>query len=72
MVKANKQTTDTAAEMKEMRALIERLFAELNARQDKFDEALLELKASIESLKVQGNGGKGVESAMNALSALQV
>ncbi|KAM3319414.1 hypothetical protein P3S67_006614 [Capsicum chacoense] len=71
MVKANKQTTDTAAEMKEMRALIERLFAELNARQDKFDEALLELKASIESLKVQGNGGKGVESAMNALSALQ-
>ncbi|KAM3247317.1 hypothetical protein P3L10_009084 [Capsicum annuum] len=59
------------AEMKKMRALIKRLFAELNARQDKFDEAILELKASIESLKDQENGGKGVKSAMNALSALQ-
>ncbi|KAM3381420.1 hypothetical protein P3S68_006993 [Capsicum galapagoense] len=57
--------------MKKMRALIKRLFAELNARQDKFDEAILELKASIESLKDQENGGKGVKSAMNALSALQ-
>ncbi|KAF3657784.1 hypothetical protein FXO37_14747 [Capsicum annuum] len=60
------------AEMKKMRALIKRLFAELNARQDKFDEAILELKASIESLKDQENGGKGVKSAMNALSALQL
>ncbi|KAM3319413.1 hypothetical protein P3S67_006613 [Capsicum chacoense] len=60
------------AEIKKMRALIKRLFAELNARQDKFDEAILELKASIESLKDQENGGKGVKSAMNALSALQV
>lgn len=47
-----------------MRALIERLFGELNARLDKFDQAILQLKESIESSK----GGKAVESALNASS----
>nr|XP_009609902.1 uncharacterized protein LOC104103685 [Nicotiana tomentosiformis] len=51
MVKGNKQTTNTAMEIREMRALIERLFGELNARQDKYDITIQELKESIDSLK---------------------
>ncbi|XP_060206440.1 uncharacterized protein LOC132634165 [Lycium barbarum] len=68
-----KRSTNTAAEIKEMRALIEKLFSELNARQDKldrslselharqekFDQSLSELKQSIESSRAQE------ESAMN-------
>ncbi|KAF3657783.1 hypothetical protein FXO37_14746 [Capsicum annuum] len=72
MVKRNKQTTNFAAEMKEIRVLVERLFAELNARHDKFDQAIVELKACIESLRAHENGEKGVESTINALSALQL
>ncbi|XP_059304514.1 uncharacterized protein LOC132056373 [Lycium ferocissimum] len=53
MVKGNKQTTNTATEIKEMRALIEKLFGELNARQDKFDQTISELKESIQSSKAQ-------------------
>lgn len=64
MVKGKQQSTNTATEMREMRALIERLFGELNARLDKFDQAILQLKESIESSK----GGKAVESALNASS----
>lgn len=66
MVKGNKPTTNTATEMKEMRTLIEKLFGELNARQDKFDQSISELKQSIESSKSQE---KGVEAAMNASSS---
>ncbi|MCD7449798.1 hypothetical protein HAX54_001535 [Datura stramonium] len=50
----------------EIRALIDRFFGEVNARMDKFDQTILELKEKIESSKAQGEGGKGVEFAMNA------
>ncbi|MCD7449799.1 hypothetical protein HAX54_001536 [Datura stramonium] len=70
MVKGNKQTTnDAASESHEIRALTDRLSGEVNARLDKFDQTILELKQKIESSKAQGEGGKGVESAMNAASA---
>nr|XP_016439309.1 PREDICTED: uncharacterized protein LOC107765204 [Nicotiana tabacum] len=57
------QTTTTAMEMREMRALIETLFRELNARQDKFDQTIQQLKEYIESSTAQE------KPAMNASSA---
>lgn len=50
MFKGNKKITTAAMEMTEMRALIEKLFGELNARLEKFDQTIQEMK---ESLQVQ-------------------
>ncbi|KAG5617732.1 hypothetical protein H5410_017556 [Solanum commersonii] len=76
MVNGNKQIADTvAAEMRVMRALMERLFGELNSRLDKsdarlekFDEQILELKKCIESSRDQEKGEKMIEAAMNPSS----
>ncbi|KAH0762004.1 hypothetical protein KY290_018077 [Solanum tuberosum] len=76
MVNGNKQIADTvAAEMRVMRALMERLFGELNSRLDKsdarlekFDEQILELKKCIESSRDQEKGEKMIEAAMNRSS----
>ncbi|OIS97434.1 PREDICTED: uncharacterized protein LOC109233809 [Nicotiana attenuata] len=72
MANENKQTTTTAMEMKEMRALIGRLFGVLRDRQDKSDQAILELKETVKSLKNQLKGKGDFEPekpAVNASSA---
>ncbi|KAH0689906.1 hypothetical protein KY289_017264 [Solanum tuberosum] len=77
MVNGNEQIADTvAAEMRVMRALMERLFGELNSRLDKsdarlekFDEQILELKKCIESSRDEEKGEKMIiEAAMNPSS----
>ncbi|XP_075083266.1 secreted RxLR effector protein 161-like [Nicotiana tabacum] len=48
MFKGNKKITTAAMEMTEMRALIEKLFGELNARLEKFDQTIQEMKESLQ------------------------
>ncbi|XP_009631409.1 uncharacterized protein [Nicotiana tomentosiformis] len=65
----NKQTTTTAMEMKEMLALIGRLFGVLRDRQDRSDQAILELKETVESLKNQLKGKGDFEPQKRAVNA---
>ncbi|OIT19916.1 hypothetical protein A4A49_46336, partial [Nicotiana attenuata] len=72
MANENKETTTTAMEMREMRVLIGKIFGVLRDRQDKSDQAILELKESVESLKNQQKGKEAFEPekpAVNASSA---
>ncbi|XP_015068945.2 uncharacterized protein LOC107013581 [Solanum pennellii] len=76
MVKRYKQIIDiVAVQMGEMRALMERLFGELNVKLDKsdarlkkFDEQILELKKCIGSFMDQEKGKKMIQVAINPSS----
>lgn len=51
-----------------MCALMEKIFGELNVRQEKFDHTILELKKFIESSSDQDKGKKMIEVVMIPLS----
>ncbi|XP_016456606.1 uncharacterized protein LOC107780574 [Nicotiana tabacum] len=68
MADENKETTTTAMEMKEIRALIGRIFGVLRDRQDKSDQAILELKETVESLKNQLKGTDAFEPEKPAVN----
>ncbi|XP_009777414.1 uncharacterized protein LOC107793624 isoform X1 [Nicotiana tabacum] len=69
MANESKETTSTAMEMREMRALIGRIFGVLRDRQDKSDQAILELKETVESLKNQQKGKEEFEPEKPSVNA---